>query len=87
MLGQVHLARGRWELAEAALRQSLQILTDLNSEYEVARTRLVIARLAAETASISEEARSYLAQAIQTFERLGAQADLSAARELEGRFV
>jgi anti-anti-sigma factor len=87
MLGQVHLARGERGPAEAALRQSLQILTDLNSEYEVARTRLVLARLAAKTDSISEEARSYLALAIDTFERLGAKADLVAARELEGRFV
>jgi tetratricopeptide (TPR) repeat protein len=87
MLGQVRLARGERELADAALRQSLQILADLNSEYEVAKTRLMLARLAAGTDSISEEARSYLAQAIDTFERLGAQADLSAARELEERFV
>jgi tetratricopeptide (TPR) repeat protein len=83
MLGQVHLARGEWEPAEVTLRQSLQILSDLNSEYEVARTRLALVRLAAESDSISGEARSYLAQAIETFERLGAKADLSAARELE----
>jgi tetratricopeptide (TPR) repeat protein len=83
MLGQVHLARGEWEPAETALRQSLQILSDLNSEYEVAKTRLVLFHLAAENDAISEESRSYLAQAIDTFERLGVQADLSAARELE----
>jgi hypothetical protein len=36
---------------------------------------------------ISEEAGSTLAQAIETFERLSARADLDAAWELEGRFV
>jgi tetratricopeptide (TPR) repeat protein len=83
MLGQVHLARGEWGPAEAALRQSLQILSDLNSEYEVAKARLVLVRLAAETDSILGEARLYLAQAVDTFERLGAKPDLSAARELQ----
>ncbi len=87
MLGQVHLARGEWEPARAALRQSLQVLIDLNSGYEVARTRLVLAHLAAETDSILEEAWSYLGQAIETFERLGARTDLDAARELEQQII
>jgi tetratricopeptide (TPR) repeat protein len=83
MLGQVHLARGEWEPAKAALHQSLQILSDLNSEYEAAKTMLSLARLARESGSISDEAREYLMQAIKTFEKLGAQADLVEAQGLE----
>jgi hypothetical protein len=84
-LGRVHLARGEWEPAETALRQSLQILSDLNSEYEAAKTRLFLVCLALEIGSVSDEAREYLAQAIETFAKLGAQADLATARDLEGQ--
>jgi tetratricopeptide (TPR) repeat protein len=85
-LGQVHLARGEWEPAEAALYQSLQILTDLGSEYEIAKTQLLLIRLAVESGSVADredEMRDYLAQAVQTFERLDAQVDLTEARDLE----
>ncbi len=82
LLGQVHLACGEPEEAGAALRQSLQILCDLHSEFEAAKTRLSLARLAMETHS-TDEARAYLAQAVNTFEKLGAQAHLAEAREME----
>jgi tetratricopeptide (TPR) repeat protein len=83
VLGQIHLARGEWGPAEAALRQSLRALKRLNSEYEAAKTELSLARLAMETGSISmHEAQDHLAQAIETFERLGAQADLAEAQSL-----
>ncbi len=65
------------------IRQSLQILGDLNSEYQTAKTKLSLACLTLETASFSDQDREYLAQAIQTFEKLGARADLAKARELE----
>jgi len=81
MLGQVHLARNEWELARAALRHSLQILDGLN-EYEAAKTKLSLARAMIETGLTTDEARAYLAQAIQTFEKLGAQADLAEAQTL-----
>jgi len=77
MLGQVHLARNEWELAGAALRHSLQILDGLN-EYEAAKTKLSLASLKMETGPTTDEARAYLAQAINTFEKLGAKADLAA---------
>lgn len=80
VLGQVHLARGERELAAAALRQSLQILTDLHSEYEAAKAMLSLARLTLE--DDLPAARAQLEQVIHTFERLGAQADLDAARAL-----
>ena len=88
ILGQVHLARGEWEPAEAALHQSLEILSDLKSEYEAAKTELSLVHLAMETDWASDtldEARAYLARAIQIFERLGAQVDLTEARDLERR--
>ena len=84
VLGRVHLVRGEGEPAEAALRQSLQIFSDLDSKYEAAKTRLSLVRLAVETGSISvSEARSYLAQATLIFEELGARVDLIEARDLE----
>jgi anti-anti-sigma factor len=84
VLGRVHLARGEDEPAEAALRQSLQIFSDLDSEYEAARTRLSLVHLAVETGSIPmDKTRAHLAQAIPVFEKLGAQADLAEARKLE----
>jgi len=83
MLGRVHVARTEWELAEAALRQSLHILDGLN-EYEAAKTKLSLARLMTKTGSTeTDEARTLLAQAITTFEKLGAQADLAEAQALD----
>jgi tetratricopeptide (TPR) repeat protein len=84
ILGQVHMAQGEKELAETALRRSLQILTDLNSEYEAAKTVLPLVSLGLEYDGTTVD-RAQLEQAIQTFERLGAQADLAQARALEGR--
>jgi tetratricopeptide (TPR) repeat protein len=80
VLGQVHLARGERELGETALRQSLQILSDLNSEYEVARTLLPLIRLMLR--DDPTEAHAQIERAIQTFEKLGAQADLEEAQAL-----
>ena len=82
MLGQVHLARGEDEPAEAAFYQSLQLLSDLNSEYEVARTQLALAHLAVKTV-FTEDTRKLFAQALETFEKLGTQVDLVEARGLE----
>jgi tetratricopeptide (TPR) repeat protein len=82
VLGQIHLARCEREPAERALRSSLRILSDLD-EYQAAKVRLSLARLALEWDSIStNEAWEHLTQATQTFEKLGAQADLTEARDL-----
>ncbi len=83
VLGQVHVARGKTAPAETALRQSLQILTELNSEFEVAKTVVSLAGLASNGGSAP--GRAQLAQAIHTFERLGADADLARARAVEAR--
>ncbi len=83
-LGLVHLARGERERAEAELRESLNILTDLHSDYEAAKTWLSLGRLAQGIGS-TEEARMYLTRAVETFEKLGAHANLAEARELDGQ--
>ena len=86
ILGRVHLARGEDEPAEAALRQSLQIFTDLDSKYEIAKTKLSLVRSAMEINIIPlDEAQTYLAEAIPIFEELGAQVELDKARDLEQR--
>jgi tetratricopeptide (TPR) repeat protein len=86
ILGQIYQAQGERELAETALRRSLEILTDLNSEFEAAKTILTLVHLALEDGSEAVD-RAQLAQAIQTFENLGAQADLAQARELESQLA
>jgi predicted ATPase/class 3 adenylate cyclase len=81
ILGRVYMARQEWEQAKVALHQSLQILDELNSEYEAAKTIVPLVRLALENGSMAAD-RERLAQAIQIFEKLGAKADLSQARAL-----
>lgn len=81
VLGQVHLARGDYNEAGAALRQSHQILTELNSEFEAAKTVIPLARLALANGSALAE-RGRLEQAITLFEALGAKAELANARAL-----
>ncbi|MEE8384922.1 MAG: tetratricopeptide repeat protein, partial [Dehalococcoidia bacterium] len=80
VLGQVHLARDERGLAGTAWRQSLQILSDLDSEYEAAKTMLSLARLTLEDDPV--EVQAQLEQVVQTFEKLGAQADLAEALAL-----
>lgn len=80
VLGQIYLARGEKEPAEIALRQSLEILLDLDSEYEAAKATLSLARLMLE--DNPAEAQVQLEHATRTFERLGAQADLAKALAL-----
>jgi tetratricopeptide (TPR) repeat protein len=84
VLGQVHQARGEWELAGIELGQSLQILSDLDSKYHLAKTRLALASLMTESGKL-EKAQTYLHQATETFEKLGAKADLAEARKLAQR--
>lgn len=80
MLGRVQRARGETQPAEKTLRHSLAVLDELDSEYEIARTRLELARLLWQ--SNPAEARSHWQSATQTFEKLGAAADLAEARTL-----
>lgn len=82
LLGKIHMARGEFEAASNALQYGLKTLNDLNTPHEIAKIKLALARLAHQM-DTPEKAQDYLAQALQAFEQLGAQADLSAARELE----
>jgi hypothetical protein len=86
-LAQVHLCQGNWTEAQTCLSRSQSLLGEIRSEehlpeVQVAETQLSLARLALESHSM-DEARTYLAQAVQTFEKLGAQAYLAEAREME----
>ncbi len=86
VLGRVHLVRREDEPAEAALRQSLQIFSDLDSKYAAAKTQLSLVRLAVETGTIpADETRTLLSQTIPIFEELNARVDLDEARDLERR--
>ena len=94
ILGQVRLGRGEMGQAEAALRHSLQILGELNSDYEAARTKLSLARLGVERhlaepaerrQTLAAETAAWLEQARHTFEKLGAAADLAEAHALQTR--
>ncbi len=81
-LGQIYLARGENELAQTALRQSLQILSDLNSEFEAAKTTLALLTLALASDPATLD-RAQLRQAVQIFQKLGARADLARAQAVE----
>jgi len=82
ILGQIHMARGEQDLAKIALDQSLQILTDLNSKYEAAKTIMPLVSLALRSNPTATN-REQLVQAIATFADIGAKADLAQARSLE----
>jgi hypothetical protein len=90
VLGQIHLAGQAWAAAATALSHSLEILTDLDSEYEAAKTRYLLALLdhtQPEPDKIAPVSPSPLDQAIATFEKLGAQADLAEALAFKARLA
>jgi phosphoribosyl 1,2-cyclic phosphodiesterase/tetratricopeptide (TPR) repeat protein len=84
-LGRVHQAQDDPESAQVALRRSLKILSELDSEYETAITSMVLATLALESNPAAVD-RAQLEQAIRTFEKLGAQVHLAKARRLVQRY-
>jgi hypothetical protein len=84
VLGEIHVAQGELALAGEALRQSLLLLAGAGSDYETARTRLSLARLAAREGSTAT-ARMHLRQAIEVFRRLGARIDLAQSSAVEAQ--
>jgi tetratricopeptide (TPR) repeat protein len=84
VLGQICLAINNQQLAKLALYQSLQILSNLNSKYEIAKTRLPLAHLMLEAGAL-DEAHTHLTRAIEIFKKLDAQVNLAEARNLELR--
>ncbi len=79
-LGEIHRLRGETARAEAVLRRGLSVLTEVDSQFEAAKTQLSLARLLAHDRCT--EARDYLLLAVAVFERLGARADRDQARLL-----
>ncbi len=79
VLGSIQYARGQIEDAEAQLQQSVRILQDLSSSYEVARAVIQLSSLYADQGDEVQAAR-LRQQAIAIFERLGAELDLAQAR-------
>ena len=80
ILGEIRQARGEYGNARTALQRSLALLSALNSEYEAAKTMLALALLA--DAAGENLNRKQLKQAMDTFTRLGAQADLKRGKSL-----
>ena len=77
--GAVHLADGNAERALAELREAWVLWQQLEAPYESARVRVLIAR-ACERLGDNETAKLHLEGAAATFERLGAEPDLSRLR-------
>lgn len=80
LLGQIRMQQGDHDQAEKAFLESLATFQDLQSEYEAAKTKLSLIRLAHETETPVDQ--ETLAETVATFKRLGARADLARAREL-----
>ncbi len=86
VLGEVYLMRGEYTLSKADLCHSLEILSELKSEYEVAKVKVSLARLRTKMDNVdsldwAQSTHAYLELAMETFERLGAQADLAKVRD------
>jgi hypothetical protein len=84
LLSQIHLAQAAPQLAEEALHTSLDMLGHLNNEHEIARTKLALVKLIlTEKTTFSDKAQMHLREAIKTFEKLDARADLAQALALQ----
>jgi hypothetical protein len=68
-------------VAGQVLTRSLDILSELNSDYEAARTVLSITRLAMQKGEDADQEQ--LEKAISTFQKLEAQVDLAEALLLQ----
>ncbi|PFG38082.1 tetratricopeptide repeat protein [Georgenia soli] len=84
--GAVLLAEGRARPALEALHRAWAAWVRLDVPYEVARTRVLLAR-AGSAVGDDDGARLELESACQAFERLGAAPDLAAARDELRRFA
>ena len=73
-------ALGDLDIARSRYMESLEVLDAAGEAYEAARTRLALAALLA--GREPAQARSFLAECLPVFERLGARLDLSQAEQL-----
>jgi len=81
VLGETAAAQDQWGEAETALVESVAILEEVADEYELARSRFWLARIHA-TLGRREAGVVGLDRCLEVFERLEADLDLQAAREL-----
>jgi DNA-binding CsgD family transcriptional regulator/tetratricopeptide (TPR) repeat protein len=84
--GEVLLAEGRARAALEPLRRAWAAWVRLDVPYEIARTRVLLARAGCAVGD-EDGARLELETACQAFERLGAAPDLTAARAEMGRLA
>ncbi|MEM7342626.1 MAG: tetratricopeptide repeat protein [Chloroflexota bacterium] len=82
LLGQIYQAYGDNEQAEHEFRQSLQILNEVQSKYYSAKSQFALANHLINCGD-QEEGEQYLQPALETFQTLGAQADLAEAHTLK----
>ncbi|NUM47509.1 MAG: tetratricopeptide repeat protein [Anaerolineales bacterium] len=83
VLGEIYQARGDSVSANTALLQSLDILIEMESEYEAAKTRLRLAQLwASQDVSKTQD---LLQEVLNSFQKLGAKAELKEIEELYAR--
>jgi flagellin-specific chaperone FliS len=80
-MGEIHLATGDYQAARSDLDKSLQILTELDSAHDAAQTKIALAQLALQVGGPVDQEQ--LKEAINTFQKLGAQVDLTKALEIE----
>ena len=82
VLGTARKAQGDVAGAEQSLVESLSVLTEVEDEYELARSQLALASVLAIQGRV-REAADLLRQCTEVFERLEARIDLAEARSLK----
>lgn len=80
--GRIAYKQGDLAAAETCLQQSVQILGEVAEEYELARSRYWLAVVLC-AVNKAEQARPLLVQAAETFARLEAEHDLTAAQDFQ----
>ena len=85
LLGEVAAARGEARIAEEYLTDSIRVLDQTGDTYQRARSEAALAQLYALQGRIDQGAE-ILAICIPSFEALGAELDLAAARQLQDTF-
>lgn len=89
ILGEIRLKQGQFLQAKDALHKSLNMLQDLDSEYEAAKTILALVQLSLVQLSIGEgalpETLAQLQQAVGIFKKLGARIDLEKALRFQSQ--
>ena len=80
VMGEIYLKQKKYRQAQKTLREAHSILEELGSDYEAAKTVLVLARLAQEKGEPFD--RAELERAYLTFQSLRAKAEIPQAETL-----